>query len=107
MRHSLAARALFLELIINSICDLLGKLQQLRHKAQTERMDQWVMSWKGCGRKRSSPNVRYCRSICLGRLGKTTQKKNLVTMVASSPRYEFRAFRIRSTGVPPSRKVYR
>jgi hypothetical protein len=33
------------------------------------------MNWKGCGRKRSWPNLRYYSGICQERLRKTT--KNL------------------------------
>jgi hypothetical protein len=33
------------------------------------------MNWKGCGKKRSWPNLRYYPSICLEGLRKTT--KNL------------------------------
>jgi hypothetical protein len=33
------------------------------------------MNWKGCGRKRSWPNLRYYPGICLEGLRKTT--KNL------------------------------
>jgi hypothetical protein len=34
-----------------------------------------MMNWKGCGRNRSCPNVRYYPGICLEGLMKTT--KNL------------------------------
>jgi hypothetical protein len=53
---------LFLGFIINFISDLLAKFPAARVQS-TEREDEWVISWKGCGRKRSCPNVRYCPSI--------------------------------------------
>jgi hypothetical protein len=31
------------------------------------------MHWEGCGRKWSWPNLRYCLSICMKGLGKTTE----------------------------------
>jgi hypothetical protein len=31
------------------------------------------MNWKGCGRKRSWPNLRYYLTICLDGLRKTTK----------------------------------
>jgi hypothetical protein len=32
-----------------------------------------MMNWKGCGRKRSWPNLRYYTGICLEGLRKTTK----------------------------------
>jgi hypothetical protein len=43
------------------------------------------MEWKGCGRKRSVPNLRYYPGICLEGLNKTT--KTSVYLV-SWPRFE-------------------
>jgi hypothetical protein len=44
------------------------------------------MNWKGCGRKRSWPNLRYYPGICLEGLRKTT--KNLSQDSRSPPEYE-------------------
>jgi hypothetical protein len=40
------------------------------------------MNWKGCGRKRSWPNLRYFPSICLEGLRTT---KNTVSQDSQSP----------------------
>jgi hypothetical protein len=36
--------------------------------------NEWMMNWKECGRKRSWPNFRHYRGICLDKLRKTTNK---------------------------------
>jgi hypothetical protein len=38
-----------------------------------EMMIRSMMNWKGCGRKLSWLNFRYCPSICLEGLRKTTE----------------------------------
>jgi hypothetical protein len=43
---------------------------------------QWVMNLKGCGRKRSWPNLRYCSGICLEGLRKTTK---IISQASRSP----------------------
>jgi hypothetical protein len=35
-------------------------------------LDEWMMNWKGCGRKQPWPNLRYYASICMEGLRKTT-----------------------------------
>jgi hypothetical protein len=60
-------------------------------------MTGWIMSWKGYGRKRSWPNLKYYLCIFRDRIGKTT--KNLTKIILSPgfsaqdtgpPRYEGR-----------------
>jgi hypothetical protein len=36
------------------------------------RGDEWVMNWKGCGKKQSWHTFMWCSSICLEGLSKTT-----------------------------------
>ena len=34
----------------------------------------WLVKWKGCRRKRQSPELRYCPGICVEGLRKNTRK---------------------------------
>jgi hypothetical protein len=38
------------------------------------------MNLKGCGRKWSGPNLRYCPSICLEGLRKTTKELRIASL---------------------------
>jgi hypothetical protein len=49
---------------------------------------QWIMNFKGCGRKQSWPNLRYYLRICSERLRKITKKP---VRIISKSKYYWRA----------------
>jgi hypothetical protein len=62
-------------LFVCTVVYLTALFQWLRLYSVGWRRDKWMMNWKGCGRMRPRPNLRYYPSICMEGLRKTT--KNL------------------------------
>jgi hypothetical protein len=57
------------------VCSLLNNaFQLLRLRSVNWRGDMWLMSWGGCGRKRSWPNFRYYPSLYMEWLRKSTDQ---------------------------------
>jgi hypothetical protein len=62
--------------IVYFICSLFNYALSVTQHNVEWKDDRWMVNWKGCGRKRSWPKLRYYPGICLEGPRKTTKNIN-------------------------------